>query len=299
MGRREDCRSFVDGFKSRTWRYLLIRYTGKGYFLFWCTLTSILTKYTREVLAPVVAASKSYSDLLRNLGLSINSGSLHNYLKEKVLEYHLDTSHFLGTAWAKGCSKKSKRSPDSILIVLTSGRRIKSDLLRRALIESGVTFLCDKCVIGPEWDGEPLNLEVDHINGDWRDCRRGNLHFLCPNCHSQKGVTKVAVCSCGKHLSTKGTKRCKDCHVQYIQQFQHRFQSGVQPTHKTKITWPSELELRTLVLSKPVSSIALDLGVSGNAIKKRCKRLGIILPTRGYWQKLQAQRQSTYSPSVV
>lgn len=59
------------------------------------------SKYTREILEPVVASSTSYSELLRNLGLSVNSGSLHNYLKWKVAEYKLDTSHFVGLAWAK------------------------------------------------------------------------------------------------------------------------------------------------------------------------------------------------------
>ena len=245
------------------------------------------SKYTREVLEPVVAASTSYSELLRNLGLSVNSGSLHNYLKGKIAEYQLDTSHFVGLAWAKGRQTR-KRGPESILIVLSDGRRLKSNLLRRALIESGVPFICDKCGIGPEWDGEPLNLEVDHINGNWRDCRKENLHFLCPNCHSQKGVTRVPVCSCGKRLSTKDGKRCKGCHILHIRQFQQKFQIGYQPQHKDKITWPSEFELRDLVLSKPVSSIAVDLGVSGNAVKKRCRRLGIEIQTRGYWQKKQS-----------
>ena len=27
-------------------------------------------------------------------------------------------------------------------------------------------------------------VEIDHINGDWRDSREENLRLLCPNCHS-------------------------------------------------------------------------------------------------------------------
>jgi hypothetical protein len=31
----------------------------------------------------------------------------------------------------------------------------------------------------------PLTLEVDHIDGDYRNNLISNLRFLCPNCHRQ------------------------------------------------------------------------------------------------------------------
>jgi HNH endonuclease len=30
-------------------------------------------------------------------------------------------------------------------------------------------------------DGAALTLHVDHINGDYSDCRPANLRFICPN----------------------------------------------------------------------------------------------------------------------
>ncbi len=42
---------------------------------------------------------------------------------------------------------------------------------------------CNHCGI-TEWQGSPITLEVDHINGLNDDNRRENLEAICPNCHS-------------------------------------------------------------------------------------------------------------------
>ena len=42
---------------------------------------------------------------------------------------------------------------------------------------------CENCGI-ETWLGEPINLEVHHINGDRTNNSLENLKLLCPNCHS-------------------------------------------------------------------------------------------------------------------
>lgn len=46
-----------------------------------------------------------------------------------------------------------------------------------------------------EWMGEPLKLQVDHIDGNNRNNVRENLRALCPNCHSQTETF------CGKNIN--------------------------------------------------------------------------------------------------
>jgi hypothetical protein len=53
---------------------------------------------------------------------------------------------------------------------------------RRVILEQNDR--CNKCGID-EWLGNPISLEVDHIDGDRHNNSRENLEGLCPNCHSQ------------------------------------------------------------------------------------------------------------------
>ncbi len=52
-------------------------------------------------------------------------------------------------------------------------------------MESGVPYRCIGCGIDGAWRGNPLTLDVDHIDGDFNNNQIDNLRFLCPNCHRQ------------------------------------------------------------------------------------------------------------------
>ena len=43
---------------------------------------------------------------------------------------------------------------------------------------------CDECGI-EDWNGKPLTMELDHIDGDRTNHKEKNLRMLCPNCHAQ------------------------------------------------------------------------------------------------------------------
>jgi integrase len=61
------------------------------------------------------------------------------------------------------------------------------------------------------------------------------------------------------------------------------------PTERL-VEWPTDSQLAKLVFEKPLARIAADLGVSDNAVRKRCMTRGIELPKNGYWQRIRAHR---------
>ena len=93
---------------------------------------------------------------------------------------------FASASWTKAVARGELRS-------LRSGWPLERVLrfsqsrstVKRALLREGVfTNRCDICGI-TEWQGRPLSMQLDHINGARGDHRVENLRMLCPNCHSQ------------------------------------------------------------------------------------------------------------------
>ncbi|MEU1183101.1 HNH endonuclease [Streptomyces sp. NPDC005820] len=140
-------------------------------------------KWTRAILESAVAASTNMCEVLRRLGLEVVGGH-HTHISRRIKAYEIDTSHFhvptrRGKPWRP-------RTPEGLLVEQPAGaaRRIPSDRLKWAMTTTGVAEQCALCGTEAVWQDRPLPLEVDHIDGNWRNSRIENLRFLCPNCHS-------------------------------------------------------------------------------------------------------------------
>lgn len=134
-----------------------------------------------EEFRQLIAESDSYSDCLRGLGLGTSGGSSTDILKRRIRELNCSTEHF-GTK-SKIKSPNIRYPLEEILIEnsnYTSIARLKNRLIK----ENKIEYKCAICGIN-EWQGKPLVLQLDHINGINNDHRLENLRFLCPNCHSQ------------------------------------------------------------------------------------------------------------------
>lgn len=150
------------------------------------------TKYTKELLEPIVKESESWCAVLYKLDLKKTGGN-HRHIQTIIRFLEIDTSHFTGQLWSKGKTKETHISlkaqsettkiPDSEIFVKNS-RPINGTRIKDRLLSLGWDYLCNKCGIN-SWQDKPLTLHLDHINGIHNDNRFENLRFLCPNCHQQ------------------------------------------------------------------------------------------------------------------
>jgi len=53
------------------------------------------------------------------------------------------------------------------------------------------TGRCAICCGEAEWNGAPLTLVLDHVDGDSTNNSRANLRLVCPNCDSQLPTFKA------------------------------------------------------------------------------------------------------------
>jgi 5-methylcytosine-specific restriction endonuclease McrA len=79
---------------------------------------------------------------------------------------------------------KARPAAMSIEELLSSPKRNRNHIKIRLLKAGLKEARCEICGL-TEWRGQPISLQLHHINGDGKDNRLVNLQMTCPNCHSQ------------------------------------------------------------------------------------------------------------------
>ena len=142
---------------------------------------SVIWNLSKEEIQEKVNNCNSICDMLEAFGYKRTSGGMAKVMKDVINTYGIDISHFNPN---RRTNQKPKYSLDEILIKnssYTNIERLKIRLLKANLLE----YECAKCGNKGEWCGQPLVLQLDHIDRDHYNHSIENLRFLCPNCHSQ------------------------------------------------------------------------------------------------------------------
>lgn len=93
--------------------------------------------------------------------------------------------------------KEKVLSKYSIEEMFSENSMVSTSYLRKIIIKNNLKpYNCEKCKL-TDWNGSPINLQLDHINGNRRDNRLESLRWLCPNCHSQTPTF------CSKNIKVK------------------------------------------------------------------------------------------------
>jgi 5-methylcytosine-specific restriction endonuclease McrA len=93
---------------------------------------------------------------------------------------------FCAASWTKAVKRgeltaRARTLPVPVLLATAKSR---ASVRRRLLMAGILENICEVCGLR-EWQGKPISMQIDHINGIRDDHRLENLRMLCPNCHSQ------------------------------------------------------------------------------------------------------------------
>lgn len=140
------------------------------------------TKYSKEIIEEAVKNNFTLSDVMRSLNLKPR-GSNFSRFKKMIVHFQIDTTHFKQPG-SPGSVHTIKTFTEEILIL--NGKGWNSNSIKKKLFEFNLMKNeCSLCGSLPVWNGQPLTLQLDHIDGNHRNNELNNLRILCPNCHSQ------------------------------------------------------------------------------------------------------------------
>lgn len=135
--------------------------------------------HDKEKLRIAAETSNSIKEVLDKLSVDTTN---YSGIKTAAEKFGIDLPRYKVTEMDR--LKQQERIANKILTVCSrriNGARLKDVTFALGLLENKCLF----CGLEEEWNGQPITLQIDHINGNNKDNRIENLRILCPNCHTQ------------------------------------------------------------------------------------------------------------------
>ena len=151
-----------------------------------------------NIVCEFVKDSQNLNQVCKKLGKR-GTNTVRKQIEKIIDKYNLDTSHF---SINHESSNNFKRYNDTEVYCENSALKNTNSVRKRLLRDGLKEHRCERCC-RTEWEGEPIPLEVHHINGVNTDNRLENLQLLCPNCHALTDT----YCGKGKFKKPKTDKR--------------------------------------------------------------------------------------------
>lgn len=252
-----------------------------------------LKNVTKEYLQEVCDNSCSVSDVMIHFLFSYKRSDARQKLNDLIITLNIDLTKLHDNLKEK--MRKINTLPKKTEYNLVNGEYVLGRVLYKCLKQINNPAVCAECGIGESYNGKFLRLQVHHIDGDNKNNEIGNLTLLCPNCHSQtdsycgkNNKLPQKFCECGSKIQQTST-RCRHCNDKYRRELANEKLKKQKQRKQRKLKFEvSKEDLEKLVKEKPMTKIAEIFGVSDNAVKKRCKTLGIVIENRlGYWRKVE------------
>lgn len=133
------------------------------------------TQITKELVIDVCSKSNSMAQAAAILNVHFNT------LKRLAILYKCYNPN-------QGLRGGNKKTPSKIQLneILNGDHpHFQTYKLKNRLLKEGLLInACSACGLNT-WNNKPINLELDHIDGNRLNHNLANLRILCPNCHSQ------------------------------------------------------------------------------------------------------------------
>jgi hypothetical protein len=228
-------------------------------------------RYTAEEARAAIAASSSWSEALRRLGMC-HTGGAAQVLKKYAGLWSISTSHFDPYAAARRSGVRLRRPLEEILV---EGSTFSRNHLKERLYAAGLKQpVCELCGQDANWYGRKMGMILDHINGVANDNRLENLRILCPNC----AATLDTHCARGRRLA-RAAQACLRCGRSFRPKYRRQrycsaecgrrwSRSGVARPGARRVDRPPYPQLLREIGAIGYEAVGRRYGVTGNAIRK-------------------------------